>query len=374
MAPSDIKVSFVVPCYKLGHLLRECVASILSQTYKNFEVLIMDDCSPDNTPEVARSFDDPRVQHVRNEPNLGHLANYNKGIRMARGEYIWLISADDKLRSPQVLERYVGMMDRFPNVGYVFCPTMKLSGQLEAGVMPYSLISDKEKIFNGRRFLAEHLVIANIVPAPAAMARKECYEQVSYFPHDLPHAGDWYLWGMFALHCDVGYFPEPMVSRRFHEDNMSSGYYKEAVLKAFANNLAVLLRIKEQAAKNGFTDIVGACNRGIVAEYVRQVTPAKAGDPIQIALSDEEFENSLADHIQNPEERKQVRASVYGLLGDYYFEQKDLERSEKYYQRAVREDFSRAGVLAKYLLSRMGATGSLLRESVSRMKRQFRRV
>src|ERR1700720_3711793 len=85
------RVTFVVPCYKLAHLLPECVNSILSQSYQDFEVLIMDDCSPDDTPEVARSFNDPRVQHIRNEPNLGHLRNYNKGISLARGEYIWLI-------------------------------------------------------------------------------------------------------------------------------------------------------------------------------------------------------------------------------------------------------------------------------------------
>ena len=100
-------VSFVVPCYKLAHLLGECVDSILGQTYRDFEVLIMDDCSPDNTAEVAQSFTDPRVRHVRNEPNLGHLRNYNKGIELARGKYVWLISADDRLRRPYVLERYV---------------------------------------------------------------------------------------------------------------------------------------------------------------------------------------------------------------------------------------------------------------------------
>src|SRR6266853_4290713 len=86
-------VSFIVLCYKLAHLLPECVNSILSQTYFDFEVLIMDDCLPDNTPEVAQSFADPRVRHIRNDPNLGHLRNYNKGIAMAHGKYIWLISA-----------------------------------------------------------------------------------------------------------------------------------------------------------------------------------------------------------------------------------------------------------------------------------------
>src|ERR1035437_2272954 len=96
----DPKVTFVVPCYNLAHLLPECINSILTQSYEDFEILIMDDCSPDATPQVAQSFRDPRVKHIRNEKNLKHLANYNKGISMARGAYVWLISADDLLFKP----------------------------------------------------------------------------------------------------------------------------------------------------------------------------------------------------------------------------------------------------------------------------------
>ena len=76
-------VSFVVPCYKLAHLMPQCVNSILRQSYENYEILIMDNCSPDNTPEVAASFGDPRVKLVRNETNLGHVRNFNKGITLA---------------------------------------------------------------------------------------------------------------------------------------------------------------------------------------------------------------------------------------------------------------------------------------------------
>src|SRR4029077_15915860 len=104
-------VSFIVPCYHEGALLADCVRSILSQSYQDFEVLIMDDCSNRETFEVARSFRDARVMHVRNEQNLGHLANYNKGIGLARGRYLWLINADDFLSRSYVLERFVALMD-----------------------------------------------------------------------------------------------------------------------------------------------------------------------------------------------------------------------------------------------------------------------
>src|SRR5436190_9193490 len=121
-------VSFVVPCYKHGHFLADCVGSILGQTFQDFEVLIMDDCSPDETPVIARSFTDPRVFHIRNERNLGHLANYNKGISLARGKYIWLINVDDYLQRPYVLERYVAALEGAPAASFVFCPAAAVSG------------------------------------------------------------------------------------------------------------------------------------------------------------------------------------------------------------------------------------------------------
>ena len=69
------RVSFVVPCFKLAHLLPQCIDSILSQSYTNLEVIIMDDASPDNTPDVVRRFNDSRLRYVRNSANLGHLRN-----------------------------------------------------------------------------------------------------------------------------------------------------------------------------------------------------------------------------------------------------------------------------------------------------------
>src|ERR1700730_371421 len=126
-------VSFVVPCYKLAHLLSECVESILAQAYGDFEILIIDDASPDNTPEVAASFKDPRIRYIRNHPNLGHLRNYNKGIDLSAGKYVWLISADDRLRKDYVLERYLSVMEGDSKIGYAFCTGLVM--KLEAGAL-----------------------------------------------------------------------------------------------------------------------------------------------------------------------------------------------------------------------------------------------
>jgi len=255
------RVSFIVPCYNLAHFLGECVSSILCQSFTDFELLIMDDCSPDNTAEVAASFDDPRVKHMRNERNLGHLANYNRGISLARGDFIWLISADDYLKSSLVVEKYVRVMDAHPRVGYVFCPSVKTSDEGEQGVMEYSVLGEHDRIFSGRQFLLNPLITICCVPAPAAMVRKECYAKLGLFPLDLPHSGDWYLWCLFAMHFDVAYIAEPMVYRRIHRDNMHKLYQDEATDRMYDNNLAVPARIMDFARMQNADDIVLACKK-----------------------------------------------------------------------------------------------------------------
>src|SRR5215813_7715276 len=176
------KVSFVIPCYNLAHFLADCVNSILSQTYGDFEVLIMDDCSPDNTPEVAAEFEDPRVTYIRNEPNLGHLRNYNKGIELSRGKYVWLISADDCLRSRSVLQKYVDLLDENPNIGYVFCPAMVLKDGEEAEVIGrVNRNGDRAEILSGRELVRSSAYNCPLV-SPTALVRKECYTKVGGFP------------------------------------------------------------------------------------------------------------------------------------------------------------------------------------------------
>src|SRR5689334_6401876 len=171
------KVTFIVPCYKLAHLLPECIDSILAQTFGDFEILIMDDASPDNTAEVARGFTDPRVKHVRNDPNLGHLRNYNKGINLAAGEYIWLISADDRLRSTNALERYVRVMDAHPRVGFAFCPGIGIRDGKETEIVNWATIDSPDAILNGRTFL-RRLLESNCILAPSGLVRRACYENV----------------------------------------------------------------------------------------------------------------------------------------------------------------------------------------------------
>lgn len=363
----DPKVSFVVPCYRLAHVLGDCVSSMLSQTREDLEVLIMDDCSPDDTPGVARSFHDRRVKHIRNEKNLKHLANYNKGISLARGDYIWLISADDRLRRPYIVERYVRLMDAHPEVGYVFCPAMRFRGDVEFA--EYGGYGEKDAIFGGRKFLRK-LLEGNGVCAPAGMVRRTAYERVGMFPLDLPFAGDWWLWCALAFHSDVGYFAEPMVGWRDHELNMTK-VFKERAPLLIEDEFRVLWRVHGLATGTRDVGLARACRQAIARRHAMRIVSGLRGDPLP-SMTVEEFEASLARYCSSASAAARIRADVYGALGDYCYDTLDIGKARQWYQRAT--GCARVGprTRAKYVLARMGKAGKRIRDRMIALRHGVR--
>ncbi len=372
---SNPTVSFVVPCYRLGHWLGQCVNSILGQTYGDLEVLIMDDCSPDNTAEVARSFQDERVKYFRNETNLGALPNYNKGIGLSRGKYVWLISADDYLRRGYVLERYVKLMEAHSQVSYVFCPGVGVSEGTERGVLAYSVYRDRDQVVSGRVFL-ETLLRNNLVLAPAVMARRECYEKISFFPiHpiwsgvpiDLIWGGDWYLWCLFALEGDVGYFAEPMICYREHDLSSTTLITKNNLRNCFLAEIGVRWKVKGKAAAVGYEEVSKTCAKSLAAEYARHLTGKQYRSSVS-TVTMAEFEESLCQNSSSQRERQWLRGRVLAGMGDRYYDRGEFSSAKKYYQAAAGYDRRMIGARVKKMLLSLGKPGNYLRRTVQRFR------
>jgi glycosyltransferase involved in cell wall biosynthesis len=360
-------VSFIVPCYRLAHLLPDCVNSILAQTYGDFEVLIMDDCSPDNTAEVARSFTDSRVRHVRNDPNMGHLRNYNKGIDLARGRYIWLISADDYLRQPYVLQRYVQLLDNNPKVGYTFCPGVAVgvnerTDQAEWVAHGQRVHGKSDRIISGHRLLKD-LLKGNTIVAASGLVRRECYQTLGSFPLNMPWAGDWYLWCLFALHFDVGYFAEPMVCYREHELTMTTQLMQDRVDNCFAEEVEIPWVIKEKADEANFRKVSRDSLQALASIYARSVA-AKHYRNVKPPMTLEEFEQSLCRNTTSEAERNVVRSKVYSDMADHYYKQGNLPLARRCYADALQLDVWRADVQLKRFLLSLGRTGDHLRNGL----------
>jgi len=357
------RVSFIVPCHRLGHLLADCVGSILSQNYEDLEVLIMDDCSPDDTPQVAATLSDPRVRYIRNERNLGHLSNYNKGLSLARGEYLWLISADDRLRRPYVLSRFVMLMDARPDVGYVFCPVMKFAGDRETEL--YGGHGATDVIISGHDFLRT-LARGNSVPAPSGMARRSCYERISIFPLDLPFAGDWYLWSAFALFMNVAYLAEPMVSYRVHTGNMTLDFKKrtDALMR---DELAVLWRMKSLAESAPAPAVARLYLETIAWYYATHVAVTVSGDRAY-GMSVEDFDRSLAEHGPTRADRAFIQSVTYAFLADCHHGNGDDGLARQWYEAALQKRSDDLKTRLKLLLLSGGIAGRLVRQMATRIR------
>ena len=366
-------VSFVVPCYKLAHLLSQCLESIFAQTYASFEVLVMDDCSPDNTPEVAQSFRDPRIRHIRNDANLGPLRNYNKGIGLSRGRYVWLISADDYLRRPYVLQRYVEVMEAHPNIGYAFCPGVGVRDGREAKVLDYSMYGDHDQIVRGHVFLRQ-LLRYNMVLAASAMARRECYETISFFPLDVVWAGqsidmvwggDWFLWCMFALLYDVAYFAEPMVCYREHALSMTNTVTQERLENCAAADIAVLWIVGRKARDLGLPRVARDCLHAVATEYARHCVSKEyrwLDRRSTSSMTLDEFEGSLCRSTENEKERDWIRARVAAAMADSLYARGNSTSARRLYLAALQKDPGMVRVYAKLLLLLVGRPGAHLRK------------
>lgn len=113
-----MKFSITIPAYKTAYL-KECIESILTQTYTDFELIIVNDASPEDLTSIVHSFDDPRIRYYINEKNCGAINvvdNWNKCLNYATGDYIICMGDDDKLL-PTCLEEYNKLIERHPNLG-----------------------------------------------------------------------------------------------------------------------------------------------------------------------------------------------------------------------------------------------------------------
>ncbi|MBW4716987.1 glycosyltransferase family 2 protein [Saccharothrix obliqua] len=220
-APTRPTVDVVIPCYNYARFLRACVRSVLDQPGVDVRVLIIDDTSTDETPEVmAELTEDPRVEGRRHEVNQGHIATYNEGLlEWAKADYTVLLSADDLL-APGSLARAAEVFEANPNVGMVYGRVVYYSDHddLPSVVTPpagHTVWSGVDWIENRCR------TGQNVLSSPEAVVRTSVQQQVGGYRPDLPHAGDLEMWMRIAAVSDIGYVRgKPAAFYRVHQQSM----------------------------------------------------------------------------------------------------------------------------------------------------------
>lgn len=204
-------VTLLMSVYNGEKYLREAIESILNQTYRNIEFLIINDASTDNSAKIIQSYTDKRICFFSNETNLKLTASLNKGIDLAQGKYIARMDADD-VSLPVRIEKQVAFMEQHPQVG--LCGTyVQNIGMNDPYVPPYKTTHDEIKF---KLFFETHF------PHPAAMLRKSVLDE-----HNLRYdtvnqvAQDYELWNKMINYCEVAIIPEPLVKKRSHPEMTS---------------------------------------------------------------------------------------------------------------------------------------------------------
>ncbi|HOL87585.1 MAG TPA: glycosyltransferase family 2 protein, partial [Defluviitoga tunisiensis] len=209
-------ISVIMPVYNGEKYLPEAIESILNQTYKNFEFIIINDGSTDRTEEIILSYKDDRIIYVKNEKNLQIVESLNKGINLAKGKYIARMDADD-ISLPKRLEKQIEFMEKNTHVGV--CGTwMKTFGEKnEVWKMP---ISHDEIVVS--------MLFNSCIMHPTAVIRtKVLKENNLYYDQKYNKVEDYELWTRLVKYTQFANIPEILLKYRIFENDSSRKSYKE---------------------------------------------------------------------------------------------------------------------------------------------------
>ena len=225
-------VSVIIPNYNHAPYLKERIDSVLNQTYQDFEVIILDDCSPDNSVEVIEQYrSNPHVSHILiNEQNTRNtFIQWERGISMAKGRYIWIAESDD-VAEPQLLETLIGQLEQHPGASVAFCHSRLIDadGALLSEQNTKNPAQPGQITIDGSCTFLRHLLIFNyIYNASMAVFRRDVYDRANPDYKQFRYCGDWHFW---ASVCAAGRVIEvyDMLSRfRQHQRKVTEDSKKD---------------------------------------------------------------------------------------------------------------------------------------------------
>ena len=225
-------VSVIIPNYNHAPYLKERIDSVLNQTYQDFEVIILDDCSPDNSVEVIEQYrSNPHVSHILiNEQNTRNtFIQWERGISLAKGRYIWIAESDD-VAEPQLLETLIGQLEQHPDASVAFCHSRLIDadGALLSEQNTKNPAQPGQITIDDSCTFLRHLLIFNyIYNASMAVFRRDVYDRANPDYKQFRYCGDWHFW---ASVCAAGRVIEvyDMLSRfRQHQRKVTEDSKKD---------------------------------------------------------------------------------------------------------------------------------------------------
>jgi len=250
-------VSVIIPNYNHAPYLKQRIDSVLGQTFQDFEVIILDDLSPDNSKEIIEQYrNHPKVSHIiYNEENSGStFKQWKKGIDLAKGEWVCIAESDDWCEN-SFLENLINLSQKHPSVGLAYCSSVFFN-ESDNSLAPQIATKNISEFILSKDFIHHKLIPFNgIVNASAVIFKKALYYKVSNYYTSFKLAGDWIFWAEISQMADVAicgkflnYFRQHDIKVSMH--SLKNGFnYKEEIdtLKYFKNTLGVSEEVYSQS-------------------------------------------------------------------------------------------------------------------------------
>lgn len=292
------RVSVIIPTYNRMHFIEKSVRSVLEQSYPVSEVIVVDDCSADQTGEVVQGIDDDRVRYIRLDANKGAGGARNAGVANAGNDLIAFQDSDDEWL-PDKLEKQMAYYDRHPSCGLVYSAYEIALSSGEVKIVPHCVESTVGELEDGRtaagktadekaaaggtldagidkmegRILRE-LLIRNSVGAPTMLIPKKVFEEVGGFDEKMRCLEDWDLAIRIAEKFEIGFVQKALVRAGNTQNGVSSavGAYYESrcyMLRKYRTEY-LALGVFEEVAKGILTSaaqdqVLDQVNRMLVA-------------------------------------------------------------------------------------------------------------
>jgi glycosyltransferase involved in cell wall biosynthesis len=238
-------VSVCIPTYRGAAHLRATIESVLAQTFRDFELLVIDDNSPDDTFAIASGYDDPRMRCLRNARNLGPEGNWNRCLTEASSRYVKLLPQDDLL-APECLQQQVAVLeaDERREIALVFCARAVVDAQGRQMLVRRSFGRTPQRLSGEALFQRCLRRGTNVIGEPGGVLfRRDLVKTVGPFDASFPYVVDLDYWLRLLSHGDGYYLPETLASFR-----VSPGQWSVAI---GANQSAEFRGLAAKMVKNG---------------------------------------------------------------------------------------------------------------------------
>jgi glycosyltransferase involved in cell wall biosynthesis len=214
----NFKVSVIMPVFNSDKYLRESIDSTIHQTFSNFELIIINDGSEDDSEKIIKSFADARIRYIKHPENKGLIYTRNEALRLSNGQYIAFLDSDD-IAIPQRIERQVAFLESNPDFGMVGSWVKTID---ENGIVINNCIKHTAK----PEVIPVILLFKNYFTTSSVMVRKSCLPDAP-FDQDFPIAEDYNLWIKIAERSKVWNLQEVLTCYRLHNENIHKQLYQK---------------------------------------------------------------------------------------------------------------------------------------------------